>query len=59
MTTVALLVAGGTSAGGLTALVAKKLRANRDARNSSEKPNPRRTHHEPQQVGISESRIPD
>jgi hypothetical protein len=59
LSTVALLIAGGTSAGGLTVLVKKKLRARRNAENFSQKPNPRRTHHEQQQSGISESRIPD
>jgi len=58
MTTVALLIAGGTSAGGLAALVTKKILANRGADDFPDKPNPRRTRHDPEQPDISENRNP-
>lgn len=58
ITTVALMITEATSAGGLTVLVTKKLRANNGAKNCPEKPNQRRTHHDQQQHRVPESRIP-
>jgi hypothetical protein len=58
LSTAVLLAAGGASAGGLAALVTKKIRARRYADDFSDQPNPRRTQHEPEQTGISENRQP-
>jgi hypothetical protein len=59
LSTVVLLAAGGASAGGLAALVTKKIRAKRGANDFSDQPNPRRTRHDPEQTDISENRKPD
>jgi hypothetical protein len=58
LSTAVLLAAGGASAGGLAALVSKKIRARRGTDDFSHNPNPRRTHHGPEQTGISENRQP-
>lgn len=58
LSTVVLLAAGGASAGGLAALVAKKIHAKSGADDLPDNPNPRRSHHDPEKTGISQNRQP-